>query len=150
EDELRAEGRLPDQLRLGSGIILQGQVLGQALQHPDAAIQPVMHAAGGQLTGLFRSECQIVPDGVALQIIVVKREQGECQDDDAAPGEKNLVTEFEFHGRSDVVEITGAGGIPGLSDRDRQEWRKLEAGGTPALKRAGCGYTSSIATAVAS
>src|SRR5690606_39598030 len=44
EDELRAEGRLSNQFRLVPVIILQRQILRQALQHPDSAIQPVVHA----------------------------------------------------------------------------------------------------------
>ncbi|MNM57149.1 hypothetical protein D3C81_683420 [compost metagenome] len=97
EQEIARVGRLLDQPGQGVAGTLLGDVLGQVFQDQDAPAHPVLHAAGGQCAGLLHRSFDVLADGVALQVVVVEREQGKCQDHDAAGAEQDLVAKFQVH-----------------------------------------------------
>ena len=97
EQEIARVRRLLDKPGQGVTGTEQGDVLGQVLQHQDAPAHPVLHAAGGQCTGLLHRRFDVLADGVALQVVVVEREQGKSQDHDAAGAEQDLVAKFQVH-----------------------------------------------------
>ncbi|MCY1416152.1 hypothetical protein D9M71_316530 [compost metagenome] len=97
EQEITRVGRLLDQPCQGVAGALLADVLGQVLQHQNAPAHPVLHTAGGQCPGLLHRGFDILADGIALQVVVVEREQGKCQDHDAAGAEQDLVAKFQVH-----------------------------------------------------
>lgn len=97
EQEITRVGRLLDQPCQGVAGALLADVLGQVLQHQNAPAHPVLHTAGGQCTGLLHRGFDILADGIALQVVVVEREQGKCQNHDAAGAEQDLVAKFQVH-----------------------------------------------------
>jgi hypothetical protein len=74
-----------------------GNVLREVFQHQNPSAHPVLHAAGGEVTGLLHRGLQILANGVSLQVIVVEREQRERQDDDARSGQEDFMAELEIH-----------------------------------------------------
>ncbi|MNE02118.1 hypothetical protein D3C80_945830 [compost metagenome] len=97
ELEVAGVRRLVDQPReVGVGALV-GDVLGEVFQDQDASAHPVLHTAGGQRAGLLDRRVDVLSDGAALQIIVVKREQCKCQNHDAAGAQQDLVAKFQVH-----------------------------------------------------
>ncbi|MNH06275.1 hypothetical protein D3C79_656370 [compost metagenome] len=97
EQEILRVGRLLDQPGQGIAGPLFSNVLCQVLQHQDAPAHPVLHAAGSQRTGLLHRRLDVLGDGVALQVIVVEREQGKSQYHHAARAEEDFVAKFQVH-----------------------------------------------------
>ncbi|MNJ28057.1 hypothetical protein D3C77_225820 [compost metagenome] len=97
ELEVPGERRLIDQPgEVGIGALV-GDVLGEVFQHQDAAAHPVLHAAGRLGAGLLDRGLDVLPNGIALQVIVVKGEQRKCQNHDAAGAQQDLVAKFQVH-----------------------------------------------------
>ncbi len=97
ELKVRREGRLIDKAGEVGIPALMGNVLREVFQHQNAPAHPVLHAAGGQVTGLLHGGLQVLANGVSLQIIVVEREQRERQDHDARSGQEDFMAELEIH-----------------------------------------------------
>ncbi|MNP50101.1 hypothetical protein D3C76_1443420 [compost metagenome] len=94
ELEVRRQRWLIDQpWQIGSSTLVR-DVLCQVFQHQYPATHPVLDAAGRQVAGLLDGRLKAAADGVALQIIVVEREQGKSQDHHTRGGKKDFVAEL--------------------------------------------------------
>ena len=72
ELEIGGECWLIDQTWEVGGAALVGNVLRQVLEDQDATTEPVLHTAGGELAGLLDGRRKVLPDGAALQVVVVE------------------------------------------------------------------------------
>ncbi|MNM97270.1 hypothetical protein D3C81_1097700 [compost metagenome] len=97
ELEVRGERWLIDQAREIRVLALMGNVLREVFQHQNPPAHPVLHAAGGQITGLLHGRLEVLANGVSLQIVVVEGEQRERQDHDARGGQQDFMAELEIH-----------------------------------------------------
>ncbi len=92
------KGRYQRRLRYQSAEVgidpLKGYVLGEVFQHQNAPAQPVLDAAGSQLTRLTHGGLEVLVDRLTLQVIVVQSEQGERQHHYTGRGQQNLMTKL--------------------------------------------------------
>ncbi|KPB11603.1 Uncharacterized protein AC516_2796 [Pseudomonas amygdali pv. sesami] len=79
---------------------LEGYVLGEVFQHQNASAQPVLYAAGRQLTRLAHRGLKVLIDGGALQVVVVQGEQGKGQHHNTGRSQKNFMTELQIHDKA--------------------------------------------------
>ena len=78
----------------GSG--LMAMFWASVLDQQDAAAQPGLDIAGGDLAHLIEIVVQVFADRVALQIVVVQRERGEGGNDDEGGGKQNFMAEAQI------------------------------------------------------
>ncbi len=112
EGKGRTERRLADQGFDLFGRVVARDGLRKALEQHQAAGQPVGDIVGGDHAHLVEIALQVRADGVALQVVVVKREQREGDDHDQRGGQQDLVAELELFGHLRNIRLAERGSHP--------------------------------------